>query len=362
MTIPAEHANYVTTALSLFILSTRIILSLWRQERIDASFFLVVTSIVVTTARVVINNYYLRFGSAVDAIRHAGYFDESNLHDIKTGSILVLIARTMMTIVIWLQVSLLLLLYSRITYGISWVSRAVNWTWAAVATTFVAVVLITFLECQPFSLYWQISPDPGYCVHAVAELLVQALSNIFLDLLLMTIAWPIVRLRKRTAAEHITLYMLFALGIFCIIISIIRVVSIQQSASLQTTRSIWASVQMSVSIFVANAPSIYGSIRALRKRRLAANGFPSPAIRDRRTPVGLDSWLRMDDDNFPGLVNATPANMLRPLPPATTFYDPETAPAPFWHNTTSMENDTHQTRPNPTTRPFSSRNINSTGH
>jgi hypothetical protein len=340
MTIPTEQVNYVTTALSSLILIIRIVLSLWRQERIDASFFLVVTSILVLVARIVVNKYYLSYGYASDALRHAGYFDESNLQDIKIGTILVLIARTLMTTVIWLQISILLLFYSRITFAVSWVTWAVKFTWAAVVATFVAVVLITFLECRPISLYWQISPDPGYCVHAYAQLLLQALTNISLDLLLMIIAWPIAGLKKRTIAEHIRLYTLFALGTFCIIISIIRVVSIQQSNSSQTIRSTWASVQLFVSTFVANAPSIYGPIRALRKRKSAANGIHAPTTRDRRIPTGRDSWLRMDDDNYMGLTPRPLTHMLRPLPPATTFYDPETAPAPFSHHT-SMESDIH---------------------
>ncbi|KAI3318829.1 hypothetical protein HD806DRAFT_548966 [Xylariaceae sp. AK1471] len=341
MAIPAEQVNYATTALSLFTLITRIVLSLWRQERIDTSFFLVATSILVVIARIIVNTYYLAYGNASDAIKHAGYFDESNLQDIKTGSILVLAARVLMTTVLWLQIGILLLFYSRITFGINWVAMTVKITWAAVAGTFIAVILITFLECRPISLYWQISPDPGYCVHAYAQLLVQAISNISLDLLLIAIAWPIAGLRKRTIAEHVTLYTLFALGTFCITISIIRVVSVQESDSSQTTRSLWASVQMFVSTFVANAPSIYGSVRALRMKKPATNSAPAPTIRNRRVPAGLDSWMKMDDDNYIALTPMSPPTyMLRPLPPAATFYDPETAPAPYSHRT-SRESGTH---------------------
>ncbi|KAI8631651.1 hypothetical protein F5Y19DRAFT_473329 [Xylariaceae sp. FL1651] len=337
--IQAQQVNYATTVLTLVILFTRIGLSLWRRERIDPSFILVTFSVLVVIARIVTNAYYLRYGTAADAIRHAGYFDENNLQNIKTGSILVLASRVLITAVLWLQICILLLFYSRITSGFLWVAWTIKITWGIVAATFIAVVLATFLECRPISLYWQVTPDPGYCVHAYAQLLIQAINNIILDLLLILIAWPIASLKKRTISEYITLYTLFALGTFCIVISVIRIVSVRDSDSSQTIRSLWASVQMMVSAFVANVPNIYGSIRAIRRKRSAVNSslaLGRSTMRNKPTRPGRDSWLKMDDDIV--LTPTPPRHMLRPLPPATTFYDDETAPAPYSHYA-SLGND-----------------------
>ncbi|KAI1744776.1 hypothetical protein F4680DRAFT_235126 [Xylaria scruposa] len=332
----AEEVNYATTALSLLILLTRIVLWVWRRERIDTSFILVVTSVLVVIARIVANALYLKYGNAADVIKHAGYFDEGNLRDVKLGSILVLVARALITTIIWLQVSILLLFYTRITYGVGWVAWVVKITWAAVAVTYVGNILITFLECRPISLYWQINPDPGYCVQANGQLLSQTISNIVLDIMLIVIAYPIVGLRKRTVAEHVTLYTLFALGTFCIIISIIRVVSVRDSGSSQVIRSLWASVQMLVSTFVANAPNVYGSVRALRRKRSTANstlapGYGLSTVRNNHARHGFDeTWMKMDDNDYISLA-ANSQRCIRPLPPATTFYDDQTAPAPYSH-------------------------------
>lgn len=38
--------------------------------------------------------------------------------------------------------------------------------------------------------------------------------------------------------------------------------------SAQPTRSLWASVQMLVSTFVANAPTIYGDLRIIQKKKI----------------------------------------------------------------------------------------------
>ncbi|KAJ2988273.1 hypothetical protein NUW58_g4066 [Xylaria curta] len=336
---PAELVNYVATVLTLLILLARAILWLWRRERIDTSFILVVISVFLVVARVVVNIYYLKYGSASDVARHAGYFDENNLEDIKTGSILVLVARALITTILWLQVCILLLFYSRITYGVNWVGWVVRATWLTVAATYIGNIVLIFTECQPISLYWQVEPHPGYCVHAYAQLLNQTISNIILDIMLIAIAWPIVGLRKRTIAEHITLWTLFALGTFCIIISIIRVVYVHDSGSAQLIRSLWASVQMLVSTFVANSPNIYGSIRALRKKRSTANSTPAANYvinnRSHRVRTGPDdAWMKMDDHDHDYIALApTPKSpsYIQPLPPATTLYDDQTAPAPYSH-------------------------------
>ncbi|KAI1345493.1 hypothetical protein F5Y01DRAFT_56995 [Xylaria sp. FL0043] len=336
----AEQVNYATTALSLFILVSRIVLSLWRRERIDTSLFLVVASIVFVLARIIANVYYLSYGNAADAIKHAGYFEESNLQDVKTGSILVLVARVFITIIIWLQICILLLFYSRITRGVNWVAKIVKFTWAAVAATFVAIMLVTFLECRPFSLYWQITPDPGKCVHAYGQLYTQSISNIVLDILLIITAYPMIILRKRTVAEYITLYTLFALGTFCIIISIIRLVYVSDSGSAQTTRSLWASVQMLVSTFVANAPNIYGSIRALRLKNSTKGNTPPQyhlsTVKSKRLRPVTDSWMRMDDEHDLGLASNR-QSAIRPLPSAATFYHDENSATPYTHHTSSQD-------------------------
>ncbi|OTA98165.1 hypothetical protein M426DRAFT_43116, partial [Hypoxylon sp. CI-4A] len=179
---------------------------------------------------------------------------------------LVLVARVLLTSALWLQICVLLLFYSRITSGITWADRLTKTAWVAVCLTYIAIVPATFLECRPISLYWQISPDPGHCVRAYVQLLIQGVANIVIDLLLLSIAYPLICLRKRSLSEYISLYTLFALGTFCIVITVVRIVLVFDEDSSQTTRSLWASVQIFVSCFVANAPTIYGSLRVVRRK------------------------------------------------------------------------------------------------
>ncbi|KAI1102452.1 hypothetical protein F4804DRAFT_313104 [Jackrogersella minutella] len=294
----AEHVGYACAALSIFILLSRIVISRWRHEPFDLSFYLVLLSMLVIVGRIVANNFYLQFGTANDILHNGITPSHDDEYRLKIGSILVLIARVLLSAALWLQICLLLLFYSRITSGIVWAARLTTITWVTVGATFVAVVLATFLECRPIDLYWQVDPDPGQCVRAYVQLLILGVSNVIIDVLVLVIAYPLICLRKRSLSQYISLYTLFALGTFCIVVTIIRVVLVFNENSSQTTRSLWASVQMFVSCFVANAPTIYGSLRVARRQRSghrSAAGYTNEPL-SRPSHVERDSWMKMDEE------------------------------------------------------------------
>lgn len=269
--LEAKHANYVCAALSLFILWTRVIVSRYRKRPLDLSFFLVLLSIIVIICRITVVYFYLLYGTASDALSDEHYFDVHNMESVKKGSILSLIARVLITASCWLQICLLLLFYNSMMYSIPWVARMIKLTWFATITTFIAVVLATFLECRPFHLYWQVSPNPGKCVKGYIQIFLQCISNVVLDLFLLAISYPIlVTCKNRSWKQHCRIAGLFALGTFCIIVAILRLVSIWDNRGVQPTRSVWASVAMVVSTFVANAPTIYGDLQVAKRTKSEA--------------------------------------------------------------------------------------------
>jgi len=312
----AQAANYACAAISLFIVALRACMTIWHRKKYDTSFFVVVASIIFIIARIVVNHYYLRFGTASDVLNGKLINYDPNL--VHVGSILVLIARIILAVILWLQMCILLLFYQHLLSGINVVAYLIRATWIMLAVTFVATVFATLLECRPIELYWQISPNPGQCVRAYAQLLLQGISNGVVDIMLLVISFPILSLQKRTFGEHLRLYGLFVLGTFCIVVTILRVVLIFNDGSSQDTRSLWASIQIVVSTFVANAPNVYGSLRiACRGKSSAdrgARGYgsrspteipqrqrrPSCAVpHDDISSPGLsttsESWLKMDD-------------------------------------------------------------------
>jgi hypothetical protein len=295
----ARYANYICSAVALSILVVRIAVSRWYRKPIDASVSLAVVSIIIIAARAVANHVYLTYGTANDASSNPNWFDVSNEASIKIGSVMVLLSRSLLTVALWLQVAILLLFYSRITSGITVVSRLIASTWAVWTVTLVAIILATFLECQPFDVYWSVTVGPQQCRRAYVQLLLQGISNMILDLMVLVMAYPLVTLRNRTWSERISLYTLFGLGIFCIVTTIIRVVLIFQNGSSQTTRSLWAAVQLIVSTFVANAPTIYGLLRSARRNSPHERGTPVRAAgkdSGRLSKPETKAWTKMAEE------------------------------------------------------------------
>lgn len=102
---------------------------------------------------------------------------------------------------------------------------------------------------------------------AYAQLLAQGICNIILDLFLLAISWPLVAVRNRSLSQNLRVGTLFVIGFFCIITTALRIAYIYAEDSYQPVRSFWASVQMLVSSFVANAPTIYGCLQLVRRRK-----------------------------------------------------------------------------------------------
>jgi hypothetical protein len=105
-------------------------------------------------------------------------------------------------------------------------------------------------------------------VRAYIQLFTQGVANIVFDLILLVITVPLVlKWRIRTLSQNLRVGLLVMLGTICIIVTCIRLAYIHGANSSQVTRSFWASIQMLVSTFVANAPTIYGSLKLTRRRK-----------------------------------------------------------------------------------------------
>lgn len=344
----ARNAGWACVVLSLTVLATRIAVCHWRHRRpFDLSSSLVVLSAVALSVRTATNYVSLLRGTANDALlsgedAHMRYFDPENARDIKIGSIMSLLSRVLLTATLWCQVALLLLFYGNITSGTRRVAAAIKVAWAAWGLSLVGILLATFLECHPFRLYWEVRPGTGHhCTKAYVQLVMQGVSNVVLDLMLLFIAYPLITLRQRSWGQRLSLYTLFALGTFCIIVTVVRLALVFQQGSSQTTRSLWASVQITVSVFVANAPTIYGTLRTARrkgsqqqqqKQELQQQPYTSPLRSDgsggTAQPRGLigrppeESWLKIDEEDNISLMPVSPGPPRTP-PPALLIYDEE---------------------------------------
>ena len=62
---------------------------------------------------------------------------------------------------IWIQKAVVLLLYRRMLDGLPQPHHIMNFYWGFLVVTYVVAQSVTFVECHPFYLYWQVMPSPG---------------------------------------------------------------------------------------------------------------------------------------------------------------------------------------------------------
>ena len=136
--------------------------------------------------------------------------------------------------------------------------------------TFIAIVIADLAECQPFTHYWQVVPDPGAkCRQGYAQLLTMGTSNIITDILLVVFPIPIIIRSKMGVKRKIQLVLLFAGSLLPAGTTLYRLPNIIDRHGSQQYRSLLASVEILFATAVANV-LVLGSFvrdRGVKKQR-----------------------------------------------------------------------------------------------
>lgn len=169
--------------------------------------------------------------------------------------------------------------------------------------TFIAVVISDLAECQPFSHYWQVLPDPGgRCRQGYAQLLTMATCNTLTDLLLVIFPIPII-IRSGLALKRKTgLILLFSLSLAVVATTMYRVPRIIADGGSQRTRSLYASVELLFATAAANA-LVLGSFvrdRGVKKMKfkygsVAAGSMDRSSGSESRRPTLNKHWGSLED-------------------------------------------------------------------
>ncbi|KAG8625860.1 hypothetical protein KVT40_006261 [Elsinoe batatas] len=295
----AQVDNYICVTLTILILACRLVASKYQPRPFDGAFFVVVFGVVVLIGRLITTYFTLTFDTGADAVHAAAEglpFSDAKLSHIQEGTIFSLLNRVLETTFWWSQSVVLLLLYKRLVSHVKWSGKVIWATWGFILISYVAVIITIFLECTPFDRYWQVSPPPGVCNKGYKQTIIQCLSNIIIDIALIAIAIPVVFIQGRQTIQRLRIGALIALGVFCTVVTCVRLAYIFSQGSLQATRSFWAGIQIVASGFVANAPIIYGSLKLCRKEWLksksgttsyAMTGIGGGAVSRDRTAKGI---------------------------------------------------------------------------
>jgi hypothetical protein len=125
---------------------------------------------------------------------------------------------------------------------------------AFLVLTFIAVVIATLSECQPFDHYWQVIPDPGpKCRQGYAHLLTMGVADIVTDVLLVTFPIPIILRSGMPLRRKLSLVTLFSMSVILIAITGTRVPLVIDRRGLQQFRTVLASSEILAATIVANA-------------------------------------------------------------------------------------------------------------
>lgn len=169
--------------------------------------------------------------------------------------------------------------------------------------TFVAVVISDLAECQPFSHYWQVLPDPGgRCRQGYAQLLTLAVCNVLTDLLLVIFPIPIILRSGLTVKRKAELILLFSLSLIVVATTIYRVPHIIEDHGSQRSRSLYASVELLFATAAANT-LVLGSFvrdRGVKKMKfkygsVAAGSVDRSSASESRRPTLNKHWGSLED-------------------------------------------------------------------
>ncbi|GBF66138.1 hypothetical protein TMEN_8856 [Trichophyton mentagrophytes] len=274
---PTLLVSWWATGFSLAIILVRVCGRYIRTERLFTEDWVMALSIIPLLVRMGFTHVVLLFGTN-NASQYHHRFTPDEIHRREIGSRMVLGARIFYAIFIWTAKFTIAEFLGRITAQI-W-RRSFQYVLQIIrfflAVTFVAVVITTWTECQPFDHYWQVSPDPGpQCRQGYAQLITMGTCNVVTDLLLVMFPIPIIQLSAMPTGRKISLTLLFTLPLVLVAITCYRIPSVISHRGSQQYRSLLASLEILAAAAVSNAIVIGSFVRdrGLKKQKFKAASF-----------------------------------------------------------------------------------------
>ncbi|KAG9861170.1 hypothetical protein KCU90_g10053, partial [Aureobasidium melanogenum] len=183
---------------------------------------------------------------------------------------------------IWILKVCTLKLYGRLTMGLKQ-QIAVKILAVYTAIGYVACQLAYFLECRPFSSYWQISPSPPLnCMVLYDYAIVQGTFNISSDVFMLMIPFPLIMQVSIGVKQKLVLLCVFSMGIFVIIAATLTKAEFFISVY-SADYMFWYTREASVAVYVSNLPCVWPLLReALPALKSWTPGFVSSSAYRRR--------------------------------------------------------------------------------
>ncbi|KAK1831160.1 hypothetical protein QBC39DRAFT_95082 [Podospora conica] len=275
---PTLLVSWWITALCSVVIALRLA---GRYVRVEKLFFedkLAALFLIPLVLRAAVVHVVLLYGTNNVLIPPLLELSQDQIRRRSIGSGLVLLSRILHPAATWTLKLVSLEFFSRLVSSRRY--RLTLWSMRlALLLTFLAIIVATLAECRPFSSYWTVLPTPpAQCRQGYAQLLTVSISSALTDLLLILFPVPIIASTTLKLSRKILLMLLFCLGVFNIIVGVARVPRILAEDGYQGVRTTWASVEIVVAVFVANALALGSFVRdtgAKKKRFDRAGQFSS---------------------------------------------------------------------------------------
>lgn len=181
-----------------------------------------------------------------------------------------------------------------------------RWT---LGLTFLAVVISDLTECQPFSHYWQVTPDPGpKCRQGLAQMLTMGVCSVATDLVLIAFPIPIILSSQIATKRKVLLVMLFCLVFVTVGITLYRMPFLIKHHGSQVDRTMWASVEILAATAVGNTVALGSFLRdsgVKRKKFKGSNSYSgysgsrSQSMPTKLTRTAVSQWDEELEDGPP---------------------------------------------------------------
>ncbi|OBT71216.1 hypothetical protein VF21_09879 [Pseudogymnoascus sp. 05NY08] len=276
---------WILTGLAVAMMLLRLGLKQYRSQRFSLGDYITTAAIVSILLRGAVIHVALLWGTnnITVAVRKTMTFTPEVIYRREIGSQL-----TIFSLSSWLQKCVVMCILQRLLKGVAskWITK---FYWITLAVTFVAALVVTFTECDPFKLYWQVVPDPGTCSKGIIQLEVFSALSMVTDAMLIALPLPHLMKIQRPFIERLRLVALFLVGLTILGVTMARllmnVVLFHRSGQSHNV----ANVEILFAAFVANAPTIYGLLNVEGRRGTAGAQYLPDSYSGSKSIGGIGS-------------------------------------------------------------------------
>ncbi|RVD88887.1 uncharacterized protein DFL_003053 [Arthrobotrys flagrans] len=250
---PTLLITWWATGCSLFIILIRCFGRYVRTMRLFRDDQWMLLSILPLLIRLSLAHVVLKYGTNNT---QSELLNDEEIRRREIGSQALLAARVFFVIYIWIQKLCITEFYQRLTTqfwkGVYDVGlKVVRW---GLLVTLMASIISTFVECQPFTHYWQVVPDPGpKCRNGGIPLYVTGVLDIFTDFVLVIFPIPAIVYSKMASKRKVQLIALFSLSFLPISVASGRIPATIDRNYLQPFRTLMGSLEILAATFASNA-------------------------------------------------------------------------------------------------------------